>query len=172
MVWKNPDVIQVRDRLKKANEEYRETLHKALGEADPEVIKILDKVKLSIPSGGLPFSGRMPEPNDPEFAKKVLMRLSEDLQKWAKVERRDLPMGRLHERMLKAPEVRELVKQLEVATEPQLRMEMAGKLSEAYTSRWRAEFGQYREGQSQREGSPAGKPERRERPAPTDEVRK
>ncbi len=171
-VWKNPDVVQARDQLRMANEKYRETLHKALGEADPGVMKILEKAKSAMPNGGLPFTGRMPDPNDPEFTKKVLTRLGEDLQKWASVEKRDLSYARLHERMLNAPAVKEFVKQLEAETEPQKRMEIAGKLRGAYLAGWRAEMGQIREGQSPREGSPTGKPERRDKPALPDEEKK
>ena len=166
--WNKPDVMQARDRLMKANEEYREALHHALEEADSGVVQILEKVKVPMQGGG-PSAGRLPDPNDPEFSKKVVTRLGEDLQNWARNEKRDLPAGRLHERVINAPAVRDLVKQLEAATEPQRRLEIAGKLREAYLAGWRAEFGQPREGQPRREGPPdGGKPERRDKPAPPD----
>lgn len=164
-VWKNPDVVQARERLMKANEEYRETLHRALEGADPGVTAILDKLKKSKPEGNPPLAGRMPEANDPEFARKVLMRLKEDLHKWAKSDKREISPERLRERVLDAPAVRELVKQLEDATEPQQRVEIAGKLREACMARWQAEFGPLREGPG------PGKPERREKLAAPDEVK-
>jgi hypothetical protein len=163
-VWNKPDVVQARDRLMKANEAYREVLHQALGEADSGVLKILEKVKVPMPGGGFPFAGRLPDPNDSEFSKKLLARLSEDLQNWARNEKRDLPVARFHERVVNAPAVRELVTQLDAAQEPQRRLEIAGRLREAYFAAWRAEFGQARDGMPRREGSPGGKPERREAP--------
>lgn len=155
----------------KANEEYRETLHRALEGVDPGVTKILDKMKKPDSEGNPPLVGRMPEPGDPEFARKVLMRLREDLQRWARADKREISPDRLRERVLDAPAVRDLVKQLEDATEPQQRMEIAGKLREACMVRWRAEFGPLREGHPQREGPGGGKPERREKPAPPGEVK-
>ncbi len=168
--WNKPDVIQARDRLMKANEEYRETLHHALGEADAGVLKILDKVKPPMPGGGYPFAGRMPDPNDPEFSKKVLTRLGDDFQNWARNEKREISPGRFNERVMNAPAVRELVQQLEAAKEPQRRLEIAGKLREAFLAAWRAEFGQPREGgPPRREGPPpGGKPERRNGPPAPD----
>ena len=43
--WKNSLVTEARDRLTKANDDYRQALHHALEEADPEVVKILEKAK-------------------------------------------------------------------------------------------------------------------------------
>jgi hypothetical protein len=165
-VWNKPEVIGARDRLMKANEEYREALHHALEEADSGVVKIIEKTKPPMP-GGFPFIGRLPDANDPEFSKKVQARLRDDLQIWAKNEKREGPMGRFHER-LASPAVRELVQQLESAQEPQRRLEAAGKLREAYVAAWRAEFGQPREGPPRREGSPPEKRERRDVAAPQD----
>ena len=56
--------------------------------------------------------------------------------------------------------------QLEAAADPQRRMEIAGRLREAYLAGWRAEFGPGREGPApRREGPPEGRPERRDKPA-------
>lgn len=170
--WNNPDVVQARDRLMKANEDYRQTLHRALGEADSGVVKILEKVKVPMPGGGFPFAARLPDPKDADFSRKVIARLGEELQNWARNEKRDFPVGRLHERVMNSPAVRDLAGQLEAATEPQRRMELAGKLREAYLAGWRMEFGsgregQPRDGQPRREGPPpGGKPERRDNPPP------
>jgi len=166
--WNNPDVVQARDRLVKANEEYRQALHHAIEEADSGVVKILEKVKVPMPGGGFPFAARLPDPNDAEFSRKVIARLGEEMQNWARNEKRDLPVVRMHERVMNSPAVRDLTRQLEEATEPRRRMEIAGKLREAYLAGWRMEFGPGREAPGpRREGPPpGGKPERRETPPP------
>jgi hypothetical protein len=165
--WNKPDVVQARDRLMKANEEYRQTLHHALEEADSGVVRILEKVKTPMPGGGFPFAGRLPDPTDAEFSRKVIARLAEELQSWARNEKRDLPVGRLHERVMGSPAVGDLARQLEAATEPQRRMEIAVKLREAYLAGWRMEFGPGREGPApRREGPPGGRPERKDNPPP------
>ena len=106
------------------------------------------------------------EPIAPDFSKKVLARLGEDSQNWVGNEKREGPAGRFHERLMNEPAMRELVQDLESAKEPQRRMEIAGKLRNAYLTAWRKEFGQPREGQPRREGPPGGKPERRDPPPP------
>ncbi|HEY2572675.1 MAG TPA: hypothetical protein VGH65_01360 [Verrucomicrobiaceae bacterium] len=169
-VWNKAEVISARDRLMKANEDYRQELHNALEQVDPGVVKIIEKTKPPMP-GGFPFVGRLPDPNDPEFSKKVQARLREDIQNWARNEKRDASMGRFHER-LASPAVRDLVQQLDAAQEPQRRLEAAGRLREAYLAAWRTEFGQPREGQPRREGPPQGRPERRDNASPPDNAKK
>jgi hypothetical protein len=80
--WKNPAVIQARNDLMKANEQYRQALQQAIKEADPEVTKILDRVKSEGPQGGhLRMGlGPMPDTSDPEFVHKALQRLPFELQ--------------------------------------------------------------------------------------------
>ena len=134
--WKNPAVVDARDRLTKANDDYREALHKALQEADPAVVKILEKAKPQVP--------KMPDPSDPEFAQKAVGRLGMEFQLSTQQERRDLPTGRIHERAIGAPAVRELIKQLEAAA-PERRMEAWNRVREAYTAAVRAEFAKIRE---------------------------
>jgi len=74
--WKNPAVIQARNDLMKANDQYREALRQAIRDADPEVTKILERAKAEGPQGG----HRMPDPADPEFVHKALQRLPFELQ--------------------------------------------------------------------------------------------
>jgi hypothetical protein len=80
--WKNPAVIQARNDLMKANDQYRQAIQDAIKEADPEVAKILDRVKSEGPQGGHSRFGLgpMPDTSDPEFVHKALQRLPFELQ--------------------------------------------------------------------------------------------
>ncbi len=139
--WKKPEVTEARERLMKANEEYRKVLHDALGEADPEVVKILENRKSPMGPGGPGMPGRMPDPSDPEFASKVLQRLKMEAQSG---DNRETPISRMHEKVMQVPAVADAVKNLQQA-EPGKRMEAWGKLREVYQATIKTEFAKMRE---------------------------
>ncbi|QIF03980.1 hypothetical protein [Roseimicrobium sp. ORNL1] len=134
--WQDPEVIAARDRMSKANEEMRTALHEALKKADPEVVKILEKVR---PPGGFPGMARMPDPADPEFAPQAIQRLGGELQVWAKMDRRETDTKPMHDRIAQVPAVKEALQRAQEAS-PELRPEAWRKLREAYFGAAKAEF--------------------------------
>ncbi len=130
--WKKPEVTEARERLMKANEEYRKILHKALAEADPEVAKILENTKPPMGQGG----AGMPDINDTEFASKALQRL----QPPKLANGRESPMSRMHDKVMRMPAVAEAIKKLQQA-EPAQRMEAWARLREVYQATTKSEFG-------------------------------
>lgn len=157
--WTKPEVIQARDRLMQVTEEYRVALHQALEEADSGVLKILEKTRVPT-SGGFPFAGL--DPKDADLLKKVLDRLRDDLRNRLPPDKRET-LGRVHERVMNAPAVQDLVKQLEAAGDPGRRRELMGRLWDAFQGAARAEVGP-REPWMRREGPPPGGPDRKDRP--------
>jgi hypothetical protein len=157
--WNKPEVMAARDQLMKANDQYREALHQAIQEADPEVAKILERGKPDGPPGGRGHSQPMPDATDPNFSQKMVQRLAEDLQAQSEHgDRRDQPfVARIHERLMQAPPVRDALKALE-QSEPGHRMEAWKHLREAYQSAARAEIAKLREAQHP-EPPPAPKPD-------------
>lgn len=177
--WKNPQVIQAREQLMKANDQYREALHQALTEVDPEVTKILDKMKTDGPQGGHRMNGPMPDVADPEFAHKMVQRLVSDLQGWAqgpgpgdrgpgergegvrgdRMERHEPSpqMMRIHERLMQVPAVTAALKELE-QSEPGHKMEAWKHLRDAYQAAAKMEIAKLREGARLSEPPPSGSP--------------
>lgn len=122
--WQNPAVTAARERYQKANDEYRETLQKALKEADPAAVELLEKHK---PKGG-PFGMMpMPDPNDPEFVKKAVNRIGMELHALSRAENRRFPTKEIAEKVLADPAVKEGIGVLEKA-EPAGRLEAWAKL--------------------------------------------
>lgn len=147
-VWNNPDITAARERLTKANDEYREIFHKALLAADPEVASILSKIKPPMSHEGGPMMGNQPDLNDPEFAKKAPQRLASELQFWARAEKRDIAVAPLHEKLLQVPAVREALKKLQEVDKGE-REEAWKKLRETYQTAVKMEMGSGR-----KEGEP------------------
>lgn len=122
--WQNPAVTAARERYQKANDEYRETLQKALKEADPVAVELLEKHK---PKGG-PFGMMpMPDPNDPEFVKKAVNRLGMELHALSRAENRRFPTKEIAEKVQADPAVKAGIEALEKAA-PAGRLEAWGKL--------------------------------------------
>lgn len=134
--WQDPEVIAARDRMFKANEEMRNALHNALKKADPDVVKILEKIK---PPGGFPGMARMPDPGDPEFAPQAVLRLAGELQAAARLDRREVDTRPMHERIILAPAVKEAIQRVKDAPVEQ-RPEAWRRLQDAYRGAARAEF--------------------------------
>lgn len=163
-VWKKQEVVDARERLMKANEDYRKSIHDALVEADPEVAKILDNRK---PSMGQGMQGKMPDINDPEFASKALHRLRMESQTG---EHRESPMSKIHEKVMHSPVVAEAVKNLQQA-EPAKRMEAWTQLRETYQAAIKVEFGKMREN-FKKEGTSHSPQDQKKGAAPSDEPQK
>lgn len=138
-VWKNPEIAAARERLTKANDEYRETFHKALQDADPEVAKILSKIKPPMPPEGGPMMGK-PDVNEPDFPQKAPQRLAFELQMMARAKNHDFPVMQWHEKILKLPAVQEALKRLQ-EVEIHGREEAWRKLRDAYQSAVKLEMG-------------------------------
>lgn len=137
-VWNNPEIAAARERLTKANDEYREILHKALQEADPEVVKILAKIKPPEGGGG-PMMGK-PDLNEPDFPQKAPQRLAFELQMMARGRNQDVPVTQLHEKFLRVPAVQEALQKLREA-DANGREDAWRKLRDAYQSAARQELG-------------------------------
>ena len=134
--WQDPDVNAARDRLSKANEDFRQALHLALKKADPEVVKILEKVR---PPGGFPGGPRMPDANDPEFPRLAILRLAGEVQMWWRMDRRDGNTQPMHEKIMQMPAVQEAVRRIQSAPAEQ-RPDAWKQLREAYLNAARTEY--------------------------------
>ena len=132
-VWNRADVAAAREKLNKANEEYRQTMQNALREADPEVSKILEKVNPWVPTGG-PMLGRTPDPNDPEFANKILARLNLWVQEVVKPDHFEGGPPKLHELALQNEQVKAAWATLQQAQSAQERISAYHHLREVYQS--------------------------------------
>lgn len=152
--WQRPEVIESRDKAMRANEEMRERLRKALQEIDPEVAKILEKVKPPFPMDqrGLP---EMPKPESPEFGRMAMMRLAAEMIAMARPERRE-ETRRFHDRIMQMPRLKEALAKLDQLP-PEQRIEAFKKLRETYREVVGQEFAKLRErGGEPKEGREGG----------------
>lgn len=138
-VWKNPEIAAARERLTRANDEYREAFHKAMQDADPEVARILSKIKPPMPPEGGPMMGK-PDFNDPEFPRKAPQRLAFELQFLARSKNNDVPVMQWHEKFLKVPAVQEALQKLQ-EVDVSGREDAWRRLREAYQSAAKLELG-------------------------------
>ena len=151
--WNTPEVMQAREQLIKANEQYRDAVQKALEQADPEAAKILERSKADSP--GPRHGPFMPDPGDPDFMRKAQQRLAEELQGWTqggpeheRGERHEVPPGlmRVHERIMQSPPVRDAVGEL-AHSDPSHKLEAWKHLKEVYQTVAKGEIAKLREGQ-------------------------
>jgi hypothetical protein len=152
--WQRPEVIESRDKAMKANEDMREKLRVAVQEIDPEVAKILEKVKPPFPMDqrGLP---EMPKPDSPEFARMAAIRLGAEMLSMSRPERRE-ETRRFHDRIIQLPRVKEALAKLEQMP-PAERLEGLKKLREVYREVTGEEFRKLREKFTEpREGKDGG----------------
>ncbi len=147
--WQRPEVIESRDRAMKANEDMRQTLHKALKEVDPEVVAILEKIKPPFPMDqrGLP---ELPKPDSPEFGRMAAIRLGAEMMSVARPERRE-ETRQFHERIMQMPRMREALGKLEQMP-PEQRLEAFRKLRDTYREVVGVEFAKIREKGESKEG--------------------
>ena len=161
--WKNPTVLEARERYMKANDEFRETLHNALKEADPEAVALLEKHKPQGPPGMMP----MPDVTDSEFAKKAIMRLGMELHALSRMENLEFPTRELAQKLQEVPAVKEAIARLQGAEEKG-RMAAWQQLLSVYQEAARKELPK-REGGPRRDGpgpGPGGPPRRDGGPGP------
>ncbi len=140
--WQRGEVIEARDHAMKANEDLRNTLHKALREIDPEVVGILEKVKNPFPvdQRSLP---ELPRPDSPEFGRMAVARVSAEMMSVARPERRD-DTRRFNERLTQMPRIREAVANLEKLP-PEEKMEGFKRFRDLYRQVATEEFMKLRE---------------------------
>lgn len=140
--WQRPEVIESRDKAMKANEDMREKLRVAVQEIDPEVAKILEKVKPPFPvdQRGLP---EMPQPDSPEFARMAAIRLGAEMLSMSRPERRE-ETRRFHDRIMQLPRVKDALMKLEQMP-PQERLAAFQRLRDVYRESTGDEFRKLRE---------------------------
>jgi hypothetical protein len=151
-VWNRPEVAAAREQLNKANDEYRKTMQRALKEVDPEVVKILDRVK-PFPS----FANvRMPDPNDSEFASKAVGRLAEELQGSAHPgpDHHEGMSMQVHQRIVQTPAVKEAITLAQQAHTPGERVEAWRRLRDAYVTTARQIIGANRDRENKEPRAP------------------
>ena len=127
--WSLPALQQAKDRYMKANEAFRTAMRQALQEVDPEVVKILEKIKPQQPPGPRQLP-KLPAPTEEGFARAAVDRLGMELMAFARPEVREKARG-IHEKIMQSPAVSEAVNKL-FAAPPDKRVEALGKLREAY----------------------------------------
>lgn len=108
--WSMPALQQAKERYIKANEEFRSTLRQTLQEVDPEVVKILEKMKpqQQMDPRTMP---KLPPPTDQQFAKIAVDRLGLEVLAFVRPELRE-KIRAIHAKVMQQPEVAEAVKKL------------------------------------------------------------
>jgi hypothetical protein len=96
---------------------------------DPEVVKILEKIKPQQPPGPRQFP-KLPAPTEEGFARAAVDRLGMELMAFARPEVREKARG-IHEKIMQSPVVVEAVNRL-FAAPPDKRVEALGTLREVY----------------------------------------
>jgi hypothetical protein len=140
--WKKPEMQAAKDKFMKASEEFRNSLRETLQGIDPEVVKILDKVKPPMPweMRGPPPP---PKPEDPDFARRSVARLGFEFMAFGKPEQRDA-LRKLHERVLLLEPVKAAMAKLEAAPVGE-RMEALKTLREVYKKEVEREISEFRQ---------------------------
>jgi hypothetical protein len=140
--WQRPEVIESRDKAMKANEDMRGKLRVAVQEIDPQVAKILEKLKPPFPMDqrGLP---EMPKPDSPEFARMAAIRLGAEMLSMSRPERRE-ETRRFHDRIMQIPRVKVALTKLEQMP-PEERLAAFQRLRDVYREVTGEEFRKLRE---------------------------
>ena len=142
-VWENPEVAAARERVMKANEEFRGTLRDALQKDDPEVVKILEKVKAPLPWEQHRGPPQMPGPEDPNFPRMAANRLGFEMMTFLKPEQR-AAFRKLHERVIDLPSVKEAIHKVQSAPADG-RPEAFKNLHEVYRRECEREIAEFRQ---------------------------
>lgn len=127
--WTLPELQLAKDRYIRASEEFRDTMRRSLEVVDPEVVKIIEKIKPEQQMEARPMQN-LPPPADNEFAKVAVDRLGMELMAFVRPEQREKIRG-IHAKVMQQAEVAEAVKNL-LDAPPDKRVEALGKLREAY----------------------------------------
>jgi hypothetical protein len=139
--WQKPEMQAAKEKFMKASEEFRAALRVTLQGIDPEVVKLVEKVKPAVPwemRSGPPAL----RPEDPEFAKQAVARLGFELAAFGGPEKRDA-MRRLHEHLVELPVVKEIILKLQAAPVGQ-RMEIFRALRETYRKEYDHQIDEYK----------------------------
>lgn len=135
--WKLPALQQAKDRYIRASEEFRATMRRSIVEVDPEVVKILEKIK---PEQQMDprLMPKLPPPTDENFARVAVDRLGMEMMALVRPEMR----GRIravHDQVMKQAEVAEAAKML-LEAPPDQRIDALGRLREVYRKAMAREF--------------------------------
>lgn len=128
--WKTPEVEAARERVMKANDDFRNTMRAAVEKTDPEAAKILEKIRPPTPWDLIKDRVRLPRPEDPKFVEAAIGRLGMELLNVSKPEHRDAAR-KLHERVMKHPDVAAAVEKMKNAA-GEARMTAFKELGEEY----------------------------------------
>jgi hypothetical protein len=112
--WGRPEVSAARDRLMVANEEMRRAIHEAVKEIDPEIAKVLAKMRGPEGFGGRGEPPKLPDVASADFPQEVVKRLEAELMMFTPPERRD-EVRKVHARLLETPAIRDAVARLNAA---------------------------------------------------------
>ena len=135
--WTLPALQQAKDRYIRASEEFRATMRRSIEEVDPEVVKIMEKIK---PDQQMDprLMPKLPPPTDETFAKVAVDRLGMEMMAFVRPELR-VKIRAVHAQVMQQPEVAEAVKTLLEAPADK-RVEALGKLREVYRKAMAKEF--------------------------------
>lgn len=128
--WKTAEVEAARERLMKANEDFRNTMRAAVEKVDPEAAKIMEKIRPPTPWDLIKDRVRLPRPDDPKFVEAAIGRLGMELYTLSKPEHRDAAR-KLHERVMKEPGIVAAVEKMKNAA-GEARMAAFKELAEVY----------------------------------------
>lgn len=152
--WSKPEMEAARDKFMKASQEFREVLRQTLQGIDPEVVKILEKVKPPMP-WEMRSSPPALRPEDPEFVQHAVARLGFEMQAFGKPDQREA-LRHLHDRVVELPVIKALVDKLQAAPIGE-RMAMFKTLRDAYKQEVEREISDFRK-KREKEGKPVGTP--------------
>ncbi len=108
--WTLPALQQAKERYIKASEEFRATMRRSLQEVDPEMTRILEKIKPD-QQGDPRQLPKLPPPTDPGFAAAAVARLGMEMMTFVRPEQRE-KVRAMHVKVMEMPEVADAVKVL------------------------------------------------------------
>lgn len=127
--WTLPALQQAKERYIRASEEFRATMRRSLQEVDPEMVKILEKIKPE-PQDDPRQLPKLPPPSDSGFAAAAVDRLGVEMMAFVRPEQRE-KIRVVHGKVMQQPEVAAAVRTL-LETAPEQRVEALRKLREVY----------------------------------------
>lgn len=147
--WKDPKVIEARDKALRANENVRRVLHDTMSKENPGLAALLEKMKppFETDDRGFPI---LPRPDSPDFVKVAEARLGAEMMSMAKPGKQE-DTRRFHERIMQLPRLKEAFTTLET-TPPGERLEALRKIRDLYRQLVGEEFARFRK--AREEGGP------------------
>ncbi len=131
--WKTAEVDAARERVMKANDDFRNAMRVAVEKADPEAAKILEKIRPPSPWDLMKDRVRLPRPDEPHFVEAAIGRLAMELYNFSKPEHRDAAR-KLHERVMQQPDILAAVEKMKSASGDE-RMVAFKALAELYKNK-------------------------------------